>query len=202
MEYGDFTLEDLELKFGTKSQKQSLFNQIKKVVPSQRLVDALLDAKELDLRTEKAKSEAIVFPVLMELRQLSNKFITIYSGENLNVDVKAGLKGECDFIIAKDINSISINYPILQVVEAKKNDFDLGIPQCAAQMIGAMKFNALRDVHLPFIYGCVTTGEFWQFLKLEQDILYADMQKFQLKDIEILLGAFQQIIDYYKDLLA
>ena len=50
---------------------------------------------------------------------------------------------------------------MVQVVEAKKQDFDLGIPQCAAQLIGTDLFNKKRNVVLDKIYGCVTTGINW-----------------------------------------
>ena len=74
----------------------------------------------------------IVVPILLELRDLTSRFFTIYSGDNLNADEEAGLRGECDFILTKNTGTFDINYPILSVVEAKKNDIEIGIPQCAA----------------------------------------------------------------------
>ena len=108
----------------------------------------------------------IVVPVLKKLKRLNKSFLTVHSGENLEADPANGLNGECDFILAKDAHTYSISFPVIQVVEAKKQDFDLGIPQCAAQLIGADLYSKKRDVVLDKIYGCVTTGTNWQFLML------------------------------------
>jgi hypothetical protein len=197
MAYGDFSFEDIEQKFGIKNKVKRLFDDFEPIMPSERLIEALEMAKELPVRSEKAKSETIVFPVLIELRKLNNKFFTIYSGDNLNVDEAQGLRGECDFILSKDIGSFSINFPILQIVEAKKNDLDLGIPQCAAQLIGAKIFNERKSIFLDSIYGCVTTGNEWVFLKLETDIM-VDNRIYYLNEIEEILAVFQHIIDHYK----
>ncbi len=197
MAYGDFSFEDIEQKFGIKNKVKRLFDDFQPIMPSERLIEALEMANELPVRSEKAKSETIVFPVLIELRKLNNKFFTIYSGDNLNVDEAQGLRGECDFILSKDIGSFSINFPILQIVEAKKNDIELGIPQCAAQLIGAKIFNERKGVFLDSIYGCVTTGNEWIFLKLETDILI-DTRIYYLNEIQEILAVFQHIIDYYK----
>ena len=121
MAFSDFSLDDLELKFGIKNYTAKLFDNIESLEPSQNLKDALQLAAELPLRSEKAKSEAIVFPILVEVRNRNDKFFTIYSGDILNADESRGLKGECDFILAKDVHSFSLNYPIIQIVEAKKN---------------------------------------------------------------------------------
>ena len=200
MAFSDFSLEDLELKFGIKNHTARLFENIESLEPSQNLKEDLQLAAELPIRSEKAKSEAIVFPILVEVRNRNDKFFTIYSGDILNADESRGLKGECAFILAKDIHSFSINYPIIQIVEAKKNDIDLGVPQCAAQLLGAKIFNEKKGVLLEKIYGCVTTGDEWLFMKLENDLI-VDEQKYYLVEINKLLGIFQQIIDFYKKII-
>ena len=200
MAYGDFTLDEIEERFGIKNRVANLFTALTPMEPSNFLAEMFSNVRGLTLRSEKSKSEAIVFPLLLELRQRNDDFFTIYSGENLAADEARGLKGECDFILAKDVHSYSINYPILQVVEAKKNDLDLGVPQCAAQMVGAKVFNEKKGVRLDKIYGCVTTGDEWLFMKLEGD-LYIDERKYYLNEINELLAVFQSIIDYYKEVL-
>ncbi len=201
MAYTSFTLEDLENDFGVKNKIVELFSEIKTLNPSERLKADLEEAAELPKRTEKSKSELIVSPILKEMRRRNDKFFTIYSGENLNADIERGLNGECDFIIAKDIGSFEVNYPILQVVEAKRHDLDVGVSQCAAQMIGARIFNERKKRQTPIIYGCVTTGDDWIFLKLEGDNIFVDTKKYYLSEIENILGVFQEIIDYYKVIL-
>ncbi len=159
-------------------------------------------AQELPVKSEKAKSETIVFPILVELRNRNDKFFTIHSGDTLNADENQELEGECDFILAKDSGTFNINLPFFQLLEAKKrnaarNDTEVGVPQCAAQMIGAKVFNENKGIKLEKIYGCVTTGKEWLFMKLE-DKIYIDKKSYSLDNIEELLGVFQYIIDYYK----
>ena len=197
MAYSDFTLTSLEKTFGLQNRLQSLFEAVTPLEPSEKLTDDLREARTLPIKSEKARSEWIVVPILKELRQRNHNFFTIYSGDNLNVDEARGLKGECDFILAQDTRSFEVSAPILQIVEAKKNDIEIGVPQCAAQMLGAKIFNEQKGVIWEMVYGCVTTGDDWLFLKLEQE-LFIDTRKYYLGNLGELLGVFQIIIDYFK----
>ncbi len=197
MAYSKFTLDIIAQKFGLQNEVTFLFDNTEKVQPSEWLQTALQIAQELPIRSEKAKSESIVFPILVELRNRNDKFFTIHSGDTLTADEEQGLDGECDFILAKDSHTFNINFPIFQLLEAKKNDTEIGVAQCAAQMIGAKVFNQNKGTHLEAIYGCVTTGKDWLFLKLT-DKIYIDKKTYSLEHIEDLLGVFQRIINYYK----
>lgn len=196
MAYSEYTLLQIEEEFGIKNQITNLFDKIDPIEPSDWLLNLLQIAKELPVKSEKAKSEMIVMPILVELRNSNNKYFTIYSGDSLNIDDR--LKGECDFIISKDTRSFDINYPIIQVVEAKKNDIEIGIPQCAAQMVGAKKYNEKRgNKSINTIYGCVTTGDDWFFMRLT-DKIEIDDEKYYLGNLPQLLGIFQHILDNFK----
>ncbi len=197
MAYSKFTLDLIEQRFGIQNHVERLFEHTQKVEPSEWLKNALQIADELPIKSEKAKSESIVFPILVELRNRNHKYFTIHSGDTLNADEAQGLEGECDFILAKDSGTFNINFPIFQLLEAKKNDTEIGVSQCAAQMIGAKFFNENKGTKLEKIYGCVTTGREWLFMRLE-DKIYIDRKTYYLEHIEELLGVFQTIIDYYK----
>jgi len=202
MAYGDFTLDEIELKFGIKNKVERVFEEFQSVIPSENLLTALQSAAELPVRSEKARSESIVYPILLEMRNRNHKFFTIYSGDNLDVDKEKGLVGQCDFILAKDIRTFNLNYPIIQIVEAKRNDIEVGVPQCAAQLIGAHLFNQKKKIEIERIYGCVTTGQEWLFMFLENNELTVDNKMYFLVEIEELLGVFQQMLDYYQAVLA
>lgn len=201
MAYSDFSLETLEEEFGISNKVEQLFVDLPPLPLSDWLTNTLQMTAELPARSEKAKSEMIVFPILAELRQRNHKFFTIYSGDNLNVNDEQGLKGECDFILAKDTASFTLNCPIMSVVEAKKNDTAVGVAQCGAQLIGARQFNEKKGVELPFLYGCVTTGDDWLFMKLEQEVLFIDIKKYYFVEVGEVLAVFQSIIDVYKNIL-
>ncbi len=196
MSYSKYTLLQIEEEFGLKNQVVNLFTDIDEIEPSDWLLNLLQIAKELPVRSEKAKSELIVMPILIEMRNRNNKYFTIYSGDSLNVDDK--LNGECDFIISKDTHTFDINFPIIQIVEAKKNDIEIGVPQCAAQMLGAKKYNEKRgNLSNNIIYGCVTTGDDWIFMRLS-DKIEIDDNKYYLGNLKQLLGIFQHILNNFK----
>ncbi len=202
MAYSNFSLDKLEQLFGIKNQIGRLFAVLPPLELSDWLKTTYQNSHDLPTRTEKAKSETIVFPFLVELRNRNNKYFTIYSGDNLIGDETQGLNGECDFILAKEVHSFSLNYPIIQVVEAKNHDIDLGIPQCAAQMMGARLFNERKKVTVSQIYGCVTTGDEWRFLVLKDKELTIDDRIYYFIEMGEILAVFQEIIDFYKKELA
>jgi hypothetical protein len=199
MAYTDFTLESIEQKFGVINKSQALFEPLSALPVSTDLAKALARARKLRVRSEKARSELLVTPILLEIRELTDEFFTIYSGDNLPADDEAGLRGECDFILAKDTGTFDINYPILCVVEAKKNDLDIGIPQCAAQLIGARIFNLRKGIAPPSLYGCVTTADEWVFMRLTGNELVIDSRKYYLVEIGELLALFVKLIDEFRD---
>ena len=88
MAYTDFTLDDLEMKFGIKNKSEILFKKdtIKALPPSKKLLEQLEEIKDLPIRSEKARSELIITPILLELRRLTDKFFTFYSGDTLIAD--------------------------------------------------------------------------------------------------------------------
>lgn len=199
MSYRDFSLQDLAERFDLRNQRRRLLEEIAPVLPSETLLAALADAEALPIRSQKAHSEWILVPILRELRERNSDFLTIYSGEMLMADAAQGLSGECDFMLAKDIQAFDLNYPILSIVEAKKHDLELGVPQCAAQLYGAKIFNQKQQVDLSKLYGCVTNGNDWLFLKLEGTLITIDTRPRYLNEVDNILGIFQHIIDQFRE---
>jgi hypothetical protein len=200
MAYSSFkSLSEIESKFGVKNRRTRLFADVVPLEMGSYLKEALSLAQELPVKSEKAKSELIVTPILIDLRIRNDKYFTFYSGEMLNPDEANGLNGECDFIMSKDTGSFDVSCPIVQIVEAKRNDTEIGIPQCAAQMIGARLFNQNSGVVLDAVYGCVTTGDDWLFMKLVGSDLFIDTKKYYLGSTGELLAVFQVIIDEFKN---
>ncbi len=107
----------------------------------------------------------------MELKN-QIKSISIYSGESLNVDPDNNLMGECDFIITKSEPFPELSSPICTLVEAKKGEIKLGLGQCIAQIIGSEVFNKNEGIEFPYLYGCVTNGYEWSFIKKEKKHCY------------------------------
>ncbi len=184
--------------FGIVIFEKKLFNNIKSIEPSEWLRTTLSYSSLMRSKNEKTKSESIVQPILIELINLNNSFITVFSGSNLDVDKEKELNGECDFIISKDKKLYDLDNPILHIVEAKEHDIKLGIPQCAAQMYAAQLFNEKNNAGIDCIYGCVTTGDDWLFMKLCEKELFIDEKKYYICEPDKILGVFQTIINTFK----
>jgi hypothetical protein len=199
MAYSDFTLEAVVEQFGLVEKNEALFATVQPIPASDWLTETLSISQKMGLRsgTEKARSEFIIVPILLELERRNPNQLMIYSGKTMDVDKSRGLNGECDFIVSKGEATRVIQAPIFSLVEAKKQDIDLGLGQCVAQMIGATLFNQQREKNIETIYGCVTTGEIWQFLKLTNPYLTVDTRLYFLTELETILGIFQAILDFY-----
>lgn len=197
--YRDFSLAKIKKDFGLCEQKRNLFPNNQPIKPSDWLNQALEIGLELALSSssEKSCSEFIIAPILIEMEKRVGKRFAIYSGERLDVDVEKGLVGECDFILAKGSMSYQLQPPIFGLVEAKKNDINSGLGQCIAQLVGAQLFNQQEQTGIETLFGCVTTGEDWQFLQLTQNSVTLDTQRYYINDLAAILGVFQFILDQH-----
>ena len=135
------------------------------------------------LGSEKARSEFIIAPILLTVRDENQNRIAIYSGQRLDSDPSVGLVGECDFILTNAPALPIIQAPIISIVEAKKNDIESGLGQCAAQMVGAQRVNQREGTGIDTVYGCVTTGETWQFLRLAATTLTIDSERYYIRGL-------------------
>lgn len=188
-------IEDVINKFDLDMRLSPLFGKVESVEPSGWLVESLERAKVMPLRNEKTKAERIISPILLEVSQRYSEQITFFSGEQINVSPSDDLAGECDFFFALHPPKMYIDAPIISLAEAKNEDMNWGVAQCAAQMLGARIFNENKNRDLPFIYGCATDGIEWQFLKLEANVYQVDNKIFT--DLKEILGVWHHIINLY-----
>jgi hypothetical protein len=203
MAYTDFSLEKVLKRFALQVEVAPLFEDAPVQPLESGLREQLEEGVPLALRggSEKARSEFIIAPILLALRR-RNRHIMIYSGMRLDIDPESGLVGECDFLVAEGIALPSLlQPPILAVLEAKKLDIEAGLGQCAAQLVAAQKFNQREGILEHRVYGCVTTGEAWQFMRLMGQRLTLDTARYVIAQpqheavVAVLLGVMQQIID-------
>ena len=198
MAYSKFTLQEVVEKFDLKIKREAIFTEVEPIQISDFLKETLLRGSAIALPngSEKARSELLVSPFLVELKQLNNSQISIFSGENLDADRKKGLNGECDFILSLNDNQLFIDVPVFTIVEAKKNDIGESFGQCVAQMIGAMMFNEKHRHSIQTIYGCVTTGDRWHFLRLHHDSVSITPKDLMLEENEgVILSTLQKIVE-------
>ena len=195
--YSSYNLKTVKKKFGLKTVRKPLFQALQPVQPTELLLATLQRASKMTIASEKSRSEWIVAPILMEVKYLNADKMNVLSGENLDVDKEQSLTGECDFIFVRDPDTETVESPIFCLVEAEKHDLTGGTGQCIAQMIGARMLNEQDGIHFPTIYGCVTTGTDWQFLKLEGQLVTLEENVKYINELPQLLGIFQQIVNAF-----
>jgi hypothetical protein len=191
MSYSNFTLSKVKATFGIATHEtDDLFASVDPIQPTTLLSTILKDQLPLAgaINTEKARSELIIMPILMEIRRLMNNQIAIFSGSNFEVDPAQGLEGRCDFILSRSAEQYYITSPVLTIVEAKNESIPSGLGQCGATMIAARLFNQREDQPMEPIYGVVTTGTDWKFLKLTGQTLFIDISDYYIKELDKILG--------------
>ena len=191
MSFNDFTLTSVKQKFGLSlHETPHLFQSIVPITISETLQQSLEENTILALasNTEKARSEMLITPILIELRRFLKYQISFFSGISFNIDPSQGLNGNCDYIISNSPELLILTAPIMTLVEAKKEDLNLGLGQCLAEMVAAQIFNQKNDSSIETIYGVVTSGTNWRFLKLINQEVYIDLSEYYLQNINQIFG--------------
>lgn len=190
MAYSDFTIARVKRDLGITIVKgQNLFDA-PPIEPSDRLRETIAEALPIVLArsSEKGRSELLISPILMEVRRQLNNEIGLFSGEDFSVDSSRGLTGVCDFLITRSPEQFVIEAPAVFIVEAKKLDIESGLGQCIAEMVAAQQFNQEQGTESKAIFGSVTTGTIWKFMKLEGSIVTIDLTEYDLPPVDRVLG--------------
>jgi hypothetical protein len=197
MPYSEFTLQRVkkELHLALIEEK-GIFAQIEPLRPTELLTRNLEDNVSLALaiNTEKARSELIIATVLVELKQFFKKEISFFSGIEFNVDKEKGLAGFCDFMLSASPEQLMLCAPVLAVVEAKNENIIGGFGQCIAEMAAAQIFNQQEGNPVRKIYGAVTSGNLWRFLKLEEQTVAIDLQDYHIENVDKIFGILAAMI--------
>ncbi len=191
MSYSDFKLSEVIQNFGlTINESSGLFAETPEEECSDLLATILKENVDLavSINTEKARSEMIISPILLEVRRKLNYEISLFSGVDFNVDNQQGLNGFCDFLISLSKEQLFVRAPVITLVETKNENLKSGLAQCIAEMVAAQLFNEQKQNQIKIVYGAVTIGTIWQFLKLEDKIISIDLSEYYIKDVKKILG--------------
>jgi hypothetical protein len=199
MAYENFNLGGVCRAFSLKlNDRDELFGPSVEVAASP-LLRSILDENvplAIDVHTEKARSELIVAPVLLETRRLTGRRIGFFSGIEFDVAPDQGLSGYCDSILSRSPAQIVLTAPVMTIVEAKSDNIKQGLGQCAAEMVAARVFNEREGQGPTTISGAVTTGTTWRFLKLDGDGLYVDRSEYPLEPVGRILSILLRCVGY------
>jgi hypothetical protein len=199
MAFSDFvSISELEERFGITQKKKNIFPDILSLQPSERLLWDLEDAELVPTNTEKSKSEHLIVPILKDILRRNRNF-SYFSGFLFDVDKSQGLTGFCDYIFSTATDAIEIKSPVFCIIEAKNRSIEEGYAQAGAEMIASRMFNERKGNSTPILYGCVTNAFEWSFLKLDNDILWVDTERYYLETVHLpkILSILQYVIDFY-----
>lgn len=202
MAYNNFTsfpkaISDLQLTH----TEDHLFESVSEAPLPEHLLLNLEQGSDLALAlsTEKAKSEFVIAPLLLHVKTLLKNRIGLFSGVDLNVDNERGLNGVCDFIISRDGRQYVLTAPLIAIVEAKNDNIHNGLGQCVAEMCAAQLFNKQGNQDsvpkIEQIYGCVTIGSAWKFMKLAGNVVTLDIDEYYIDRPQKIVGIFLHIIE-------
>jgi hypothetical protein len=137
---------------------------------------------------EAFSSEFIVVPFLKEAWKRHQQ-LNLFSHVQIKMD---------DLIVIPDYLITSktptgykkVYKPLLLTVEAKNEDFDEGWTQALLQAIVCQKMNGADEIP---ILSIVTTGDTWQFAKLEKNVFIKHPFCASIQHIEELVGILDQL---------
>lgn len=197
MSFEDFTLADIQKKLGLTLREKSLFGQVPERQPSAWLQEILRETTNLALalNNEKARSELLITPILLEVRRALEHRVSLFSGIDMDIDDARGLTGTCDFLLSRSPEQIFMRAPIVAIVEAKQENMKGGLGQCAAEMMAAKIFNEREGYPLANVYGAVTKGDEWRFLFMTGETLTIDADSYLIAQLGKILGILCAMVD-------
>ena len=196
MSFQNFSFPQVQQDLGLTVDEADLFSHVPGVKLREEFVAALTEGTNLALavNTEKAKSEFIIAPLLLELRRSMRDRFALFSGVELAVDPGRGLNGVCDFIITKSARQFILSAPLIAIVEAKNDNLRSGLGQCIAAIFASQLFNQQSSTPIDSVFGVVTTGSAWKFLRLQQNVITLDVKEYYIDSAGKILGILTHIV--------
>jgi hypothetical protein len=191
MAYSEFTIPTLRRLFGLRiGEDVDYFSSIPASPVSAHFQEGFEEKVRFarEVNTEKARSEFIIAPVLWEVRHQLLGRVSLFTGVEFNVDSGGGLRGVCDYLLSLSPLQFALEAPVVAIVEAKRENIPGGIAQCLAEMVAAQLFNNESEKPIAAVYGAVTTGTDWRFLRLENKDATVDRVEYHIDEVDRIVG--------------
>jgi len=198
MSFSDFkTISQVQTEYQIKYDEANFIQKVKEEDVSKQFLNEIeFNIRTLDaFSSEAARCELIILPVLREAYKKVSSTFSLWVQKSIRYD--ENLNGTPDYIVSKRsaLGKTVLEFPLLIVAEAKKNDFDQGWAQCLAELVAAQKLN--NDNKLS-VYGIVTDGKYWEFGKLTEKLFNKNIDSFVIDDLLELFGALNYIFTLAK----
>ena len=208
MAFSDFkSLAEVQVKFQIRAVEKDFVKDAEPLDPPSRFLQELAFArKHLNFSSsDETRRASLIFPILREVYKAYVESYMLWIREPLAYD--AILNGTLDYFIStrSALGKNVVGMPLVAVVMARKNDFEIGWGQCLAAMVASQKINTQNiKEHATFpVYGIVTDGISWQFGKLVGDTFTENLTLFSSGDLPRLFGAIDAVFkEVQKDSIA
>ncbi len=191
MALSDFRYPDVVRQLGlTEETSRHLFTAVPPVPAGAISRVALPIGTQLGTgaHSELSRSVWMVGPILGDLWDRYDGRICLIAGAELDGDPAAKLTGVCDFVVSRGPQRHVIGPPVLVMFEAKRDSIPDGLGQCIAAMVGAQRHSLRAGEAADPMYGCVTTGSVWKFLRLSGTRLTTDATEYAISQVDQILG--------------
>ena len=193
MAFSDYkTIAQVQEEYNIKYLEED-FIEITDLKPSDLFVKELkFSEQNMDIYTsEYSRCESIIYPILREVYKSFTDKYSLWSHKSITYDAK--LNGAPDYLFStrSELGKTVLGFPIVVVVQAKKNDFSEEWGQCLAESIAVQKLNKAEE--LP-VYGIVTDGELWQFGKLVADEFTKSKLRITITDLDKIFGTISFLL--------
>ena len=84
--------------------------------------------------------------------------------------------------------------PVVAIAEAKNDNLRTELGQCIAVMVAARDFNAQAATPVSAVYGAVTTGAAWKFLRLTGSVVTLDVPEYFVAELGRIMGILRHIV--------
>lgn len=197
MSYNEFTIKEVKNFFQLETvEKLGIFSELEEVTISEYLTVTLEENVPLavSINTQKAYSELIIVNILVEVLKIFNHQISFFSGISFNVDEENNLFGNCDFVISASHEQLFLSAPVTTIIEAKNENMMSHLGQCVAKMVAAKLFNEQEENNSSKIYGVITSGMAWKFIKLDNNTIYIDLKDYPIDNTNKIVGILAAMV--------
>ena len=193
MAFSDFkAIPDVQERFRIRHVEDDFIEINDTAKPSEQFLQELEFSRQyIDVfASEGARCEAVIFPVLREVYKGYAEHYALWIKKPIAYDDVLSVTPDYFISTRSELGKLVVGTPLIMLVEAKKNDFEVGWGQCLAELVAAQKIN--EDMEHP-VYGIVSDGTFWQIGHLINETFTQNRTSFSVDNLPVLFSAVDSV---------
>jgi len=194
MAFTDFTSPNKVKEYFSEliiSSKNFIPDKVQHFEPSPDLADEIMFNLKSYKPSEAYANNFLIAPIINSVWR-KHEQLNVWAQRFIKADEK--LNGRPDYLISplNQEQYTVLSLPIVVIVEAKHENFISGWGQCLAGMVACQKINKSDAIT---IFGIVTTGQYWEFGKLEGNKFIKNINSFNLSSITPTINIVNHIFE-------